>query len=39
MNLVTKLLNKAALASAKSSETTSSVLCFDEPKMPNSMIK
>ena len=39
MNLVTKILNSAALASAKNSESTCPVICFDEPKMPNSMIK
>ena len=39
MNLVTKVLNSAALASAKTSETNCPILGFDEPKMPNSMIK
>ena len=39
MNLVTKVLNSAALASAKSSEKTCPVICIDEPKMPASMIK
>ena len=39
MNLVTKILNTAALASAKNSETTCSFWAFDEPKMPASMIK
>ena len=39
MNLVTKILNSAALASAKNSETTCSVWAIDEPKMPASMIK
>ncbi|MBQ6282959.1 MAG: cyclic lactone autoinducer peptide [Bacilli bacterium] len=39
MNLVTKILNSAALASAKSSESTCPAIAFDEPKMPSSMIK
>ena len=39
MNLITKVLNSAALASAKNSETTCPVLVIDEPKMPASMIK
>lgn len=39
MNLVAKILNSAALTSAKSSENTCSVIGFNEPKMPSSMIK
>lgn len=39
MNLVTKVLNNAALASAKNSESKCAILLFDEPKMPASMIK
>ena len=39
MNLVTKVLNSAALASAKNSETNCPTLLIDEPKMPESMIK
>lgn len=39
MNLVTKVLNSAALASAKNSEKNCAVIFFDEPKMPSSMIK
>lgn len=39
MNLVTKVLNSAALASAKTSETNCPVILLDEPKMPASMIK
>ncbi len=39
MNLVAKILNKAALTSAKNSETTCPVIFLDEPKMPASMIK
>ena len=39
MNLVTKILNSAALASAKNSETNCAIIFFDEPKMPASMIK
>ena len=39
MNLVTKVLNSAALASAKSSENTCPIIAIDEPKMPASMIK
>lgn len=39
MNLVTKVLNTAALASAKSSENCSSFWALDEPQMPASMIK
>ena len=39
MNLVTKVLNSAALASAKNSENTCSFWVLDEPKMPTSMIK
>ena len=39
MNLVTKILNSAALASAKNSENTCSVWALDEPKMPASMVK
>ena len=39
MNLVTKVLNTVALASAKNSETTCSMWAYDEPQMPASMIK
>lgn len=39
MNLVTKVLNSAALASAKNSETNCSFWAIDEPQMPASMIK
>lgn len=39
MNLVTKILNSAALASAKNSETNCSMWGLDEPQMPASMIK
>lgn len=39
MNLIAKILNNAALTSAKSSENTCSVILLDEPKMPESMIK
>ena len=39
MNLVAKILNSAALTSAKSSENTCSFIAWDEPKMPTSMIK
>ena len=39
MNLITKVLNNAALASAKNSETNCPVIFVDEPKMPTSMIK
>ena len=39
MNLVTKVLNNSALASAKNSETNCPILFIDEPKMPESMIK
>ena len=39
MNLVTKVLNSAALASAKNSETNCPIIFFDEPKMPASMVK
>ena len=39
MNLITKVLNSAALASAKNSENTCPVIGYDEPKMPASMIK
>lgn len=39
MNLVTKVLNSAALATAKNSETSCPVLLIDEPKMPESMVK
>lgn len=39
MNLVAKVLNSAALNSAKNSENTCSMLGYDEPKMPASMIK
>lgn len=39
MNLVTKILNSAALASAKNSENTCPVIWLDEPQMPASMIK
>jgi cyclic lactone autoinducer peptide len=39
MNLVTKVLNSAALASAKTSETNCAIILIDEPKMPESMIK
>ena len=39
MNLVTKVLNSAALASAKNSENTCPLIAFDEPKMPANMIK
>lgn len=39
MNLLVKVLNNSALASAKCSETASPVVAWDEPKMPVSMIK
>lgn len=39
MNLVSKIVNNAALASAKNSENTCPVIFFDEPQMPASMIK
>lgn len=39
MNLVAKILNNAALTSAKNTETTCAVILLDEPKMPASMIK
>ena len=39
MNLITKVLNSAALASAKNSETNCPMILIDEPKMPASMIK
>lgn len=39
MNFVTKILNNVALASAKNSENTCSLIGYDEPKMPQSMIK
>ena len=39
MNLVTKVLNSAALASAKTSEANCPMIFFDEPKMPASMVK
>lgn len=39
MNLVAKILNSAALNSAKNSENTCSLIVYDEPKMPASMIK
>ena len=39
MNLVAKILNKAALTSAKNRETTCPIIFIDEPKMPASMIK
>jgi len=39
MNLITKVLNNAALATAKNSENTCPMIGFDEPKMPASMIK
>ena len=39
MNLVTKILNSAALASAKNSETNCSFWGLDEPKMPKSLLE
>ena len=39
MNFVTKILNNAALASAKNTEKACSIFILDEPKMPASMIK
>lgn len=39
MNLVAKILNSAALTSAKSSENVCPLIGIDEPKMPTSMIK
>lgn len=39
MNLLVKVLNTAALASAKNSENTCSMWGLDEPQMPASMIK
>lgn len=39
MNLVSKIVNNAALVSAKNSENTCPVIFFDEPQMPASMIK
>ncbi len=39
MKRLVTILNRAALASAKTSENTCSMLAYDEPKMPASMIK
>jgi cyclic lactone autoinducer peptide len=39
MNLISKIVNNAALASAKTSENTCALIFFDEPQMPASMIK
>ena len=39
MNLVSKIVNDAAVASAKNSENTCALIFFDEPQMPASMIK
>lgn len=39
MNLVTKVLNSAALASAKNSESACTFILIDEPAMPASMLK
>ena len=39
MNLVSKIVNNAALASAKNSENTCALIFFDEPQMPASMFK
>lgn len=39
MNLVSKIVNNAALASAKNSENTCALILFDEPQMPASMSK
>lgn len=39
MNLVSKIVNNAALASTKNSENTCPLIFFDEPQMPASMIK
>ena len=37
--ILAKILNKAALTSAKNSENTCPLILFDEPQMPASMIK
>ena len=39
MKRLVTILNSAALASAKTSENPCSMLAYDEPKMPASMIK
>lgn len=39
MKRLVTILNSAALASAKTSENTCSMLAYDEPKIPASMIK
>jgi cyclic lactone autoinducer peptide len=39
MKRLVTILNSAALASAKTSENTCSMIAYDEPKMPASMIK
>lgn len=39
MKRLVTILNSAALASAKTSENTCSMLAYDEPKMPANMIK
>ena len=39
MNLVSTIVNNAALAIAKNSENTCALILFDEPQMPASMIK
>ena len=39
MNLVSKIVNNAALASAKNSENTCALILFDKTQMPASMIK
>ena len=39
MNLVSKIVNNADLASDKNRENTCPLIFFDEPQMPASMIK
>lgn len=39
MKYVYKFLNNAALSAAKTNQNACAIIAFDEPKMPNSMLK
>ncbi len=39
MNIVAKILNTVALNTAKSNQSKCAIIGFDEPKMPDSMLK
>ena len=39
MNFILKTVNSAALLAAKSNQNACAIIAFDEPKMPNSMLR